>query len=347
VLVRSTHHLSTIDVHTAGSPVRVLVGGLGPVPGASMAEKRRYLRTHRDDLRTMLMYEPRGHAGMSGSIVFESSNPQADIGIVFMEVSGWLPMCGHGTIGTVTALVESGIVPAVEPITEIVLEVPAGLIRASVTVSAGAVTSVTIANVASYLAEADVKLAVPGLGHVVLDVAYGGNFYAIVEAAQLGIELIPAQADRILAAAQAIRGVLDHELDPVHPETPWIHGVSHVLFAGPAHGHPLTARNTVFFGENGIARDPCGTGTSARMAQLYAQGQLGIGETFVHTGLIGTAYEGRVESIGRVGDHAAAMTSVTGRAYVTGTATFMLDPDDPLPAGFGIGYGSEIPGLAQ
>ena len=341
--MRSTAQFTVIDVHTAGSPVRVVTGGLGPVPGRSMVEKRDFLRTHRDDVRTMLMYEPRGHAAMSGSILFEPSDPRADIGIVFMEVSGWLPLCGHGTIGTVTAVIESGIVPMTQPVTEVVLEVPAGLVRARAEVSKGSVTSVTISSVPSYLAVADVVVDVPAWGHLSVDVAYGGNFYAIVNACDLSIELVPSQADRILSAAQGIRAVLDKALDPSYPGKPWIHGVTHVMLVEPVAGDPKTARNTVFFGENGIARDPCGTGTSARMAQLLARGELEVGEAFVHEGLIGTAYQGRVESTVRVGDHAAALTTVQGSAFITGTATFMLDPGDPLPRGFGIGYGSDVP----
>lgn len=340
--MRSVRQFSVIDAHTAGSPVRVVVGGVGPVPGATIAEKRDFLRTHRDDIRTLLMYEPRGHSGMSGSILLDPCDPRADVGVVFIEVTGWLPMCGHGTIGTVTAMIESGIVPMVEPVTEVVLDVPAGLVRARAQVSHGSVTSVTIANVAAYLAARDVEVDVPGWGRVTLDVAYGGNFYPIVNAADLGINLVPTQAERILAATRAVRSALAEVFHPVHPETPWINGIDHVMLAGPVSGEPKSSRNTVLYGENGIARDPCGTGTSARMAQLFARGQLDVGEPFVHEGLIGTAYQGHIESITRVGEHKAVLTFVQGSAYITGTANYLLDPADPLPVGFGIGYGSDL-----
>ncbi len=340
--MKSAKMLSVIDVHTAGSPVRVVIGGVGPVPGTSIAAKRDHLRRHRDDIRTLLMYEPRGHSGMSGSIVLDPCDPRADIGIVFIEVTGWLPMCGHGTIGTVTALIESGILPSTEPVTELVLEVPAGLVRVRAEVSQGAVTSVTIANVASYLAFPDVDVHVPGWGPLTLDVAYGGNFYPIVNAGDLDISLIPAQADRILTATRAIRSALADVVDPIHPESPWIRGIEHVMLVEPVTGEPKTGRNTVLYGENGIARDPCGTGTCARMAQLFARGQLDLGETFVHQGLVGTAYRGQLQSTTRVGDFDAVLPRVAGSAYLTGTATYLLDPADPFPRGFGVGYGADL-----
>lgn len=340
--MKSVKQLSVIDVHTDGSPVRVVIGGVGPVPGATIAQKRDFLRSNRDDLRTLLMYEPRGHAGMSGSIVMDPCDSRADIGIVFIEVSGWLPMCGHGTIGTVTALIESGILASTEPVTNLVVEVPAGLVRVHAEVSQGSVTSVTIANVASYLAFPDVELDVPGWGQLTLDVAYGGNFYPMVDAGDLGITLVPAQVDRILSATRAIRSSLAEVLDPVHPESPWIRGIEHVMLVEPVTGRPKTGRNTVLYGENGIARDPCGTGTCARMAQLFARGQLALGESFIHQGLIGTAYRGRLESTTRVGEFDAVLPTVTGSAYITGTANYLLDPADPFPRGFGVGYGSEL-----
>ncbi len=346
-LVRSSRQFNIIDAHTVGSPVRVVVGGVGPVPGGSIAEKRDWLRENRDDVRTLLMYEPRGHAGMSGSIVLDPCDSRADVGVVFMEVSGWLPMCGHGTIGTVTALVESGSVPMAEPMTEVVLEVPAGLVRAQAEVTQGAVKSVTVENVPSFLEVADFEVQVPRWGRLMLDVAYGGNYYAIVRAADLGIELVPSSAEQILSAARAIRSALEDVLDPVHPETPWVRGISHVMLTEPVSGDTKVARNTVFYGESGIARDPCGTGTSARMAQLFARGELAIGEMFVHEGLIGTTYHGWVNVVARVGDREALRTSIRGSAYVTATTDFLLDPSDPFPRGFGIGYGSDVPILGS
>lgn len=340
--MRSVKQFSVIDAHTAGAPVRVVVGGAGRIPGSSVAEKRDWLRENRDDIRTILMYEPRGHAGMSGSIVVEPCDPSADVGIVFMEVSGWLPMCGHGTIGTITALVEAGMVPVEEPETVLTVEVPAGLIRVRVEVVEGAARSVTIENVASYLAVSDLTVEVPGWGDVTLDIAYGGNFYAIVPAERFGIELVPEQADRVLEVTRAVRDAVCAVADPVHPESPWIHGVSHVMLTEPLREGEARARNTILFGEAGIGRDPCGTGTSARLAQLHARGVIPEGGSFVHEGLLGTEFIGRVISETTVGDRAAIRPTVTGSAYVTGLTTFLVDPGDPLPLGFGVGYGNDV-----
>lgn len=339
--MRSLQRFETVEVHTAGSPVRVVTSGMPTAPGASVAAKREWLVAHADHLRTLLMYEPRGHAGMSGSVIVEPCDPRADVGVVFMEVSGWLPMCGHGTIGTVTALLETGIVPASEPVTEVVLDTPAGLVRVVAQVCDGVVTDVAIENVPSYLHETDVKIEIPGWGHAAVDVAFGGNFYAIVDAASLGISIRPSEAETILTMSRAVKKAITSACNPVHPRTPWIQGVSHVMLTSEPTPDE-EPKNVVFYGEAGIARDPCGTGTSARMAQRVARGDLKVGERFTHQGILGTRYIGHVKRQVDLNGRTGVINEVSGAAHVIGSAQFTLAPDDPFPRGFGIGYGSDI-----
>ncbi len=334
--MRSRLAFTAVDSHTEGMPTRVVTSGVGTLPGATMAERRRYVMEKRDDLRTLLMYEPRGHAAMSGAILQPPTQDDADVGVVFIEVSGCLPMCGHGTIGVATVLVETGMVEVVEPVTTIRLDTPAGLVEARVSVDGGRATAVELRNVPSFLALADAAIELPDAGRVVLDLAWGGNFYAILPGASLGLEVRPAEHDRIITAGLRIMDAVNDQLSFAHPTMPEVAHCGHVIFTAPGHAG-ASARGAVAIHPGWIDRSPCGTGTSARMAALFARGRLGIDEAFVHESLIGSRFEGRLVAEATIGGVAAVVPTVRGRAWVTGLATYLLDPTDPYPAGFLIG----------
>ncbi|WP_205304427.1 proline racemase family protein [Nonomuraea montanisoli] len=314
-------------------PTRVIVGGVGVIPGATMAERRQWFMDNSDDVRTLLMYEPRGHGAMSGAILQPPTRPDADYGVLFIEVSGLLPMCGHGTIGVATVLVETGMVPVVEPVTTIRLDTPAGLVVASVAVEDGAATSVTIENVPSFSYALDREVEVPGFGAVGYDLAFGGNFYAVVELADLGLPFDRSRAGDLLAAGLAVMEAVNEQDRPVHPERADINGCHHVYLKAPGSTAKLS-RHAMAIHPGWFDRSPCGTGTSARMAQLHARGELAIGEDFVNESFIGTRFTGRLLGETTVAGLPAVLPSITGRAWVTGTSQFHLDPTDPFPAGF-------------
>jgi proline racemase len=312
-------------------PTRVITSPV-VLPGLTMADRRRYLMSERDDLRTLLMCEPRGHASMSGVILQPPSRPDADVGVVFIEVSGCLPMCGHGTIGTATVLVETGLVAVKEPLTQIRIETPAGLVSASVQVRDGRAVGVTIRNVASYLHLRDAAVRVAGLGEVRLDVAWGGNFYAIVPAAALGLEVQPEQYARLVEVGLRVMRAVNEQLDFAHPDQPEIDQCRHVVLTAPT--EHAVARAAVAIHPGWIDRSPCGTGTSARMAALATRGELALDTDFVHASLIGSRFTGRLVEQTTVGPYPAYIPTITGRAWITALATYLLDPDDPFPAGF-------------
>ncbi|GII52035.1 proline racemase [Planotetraspora thailandica] len=331
--MRSRRTFHAVDSHTEGMPTRVIVGGVGTIPGATMAERRLWFMDNSDDIRTLLMYEPRGHAAMSGAILQPPTRPDADYGVLFIEVSGLLPMCGHGTIGVATVLVETGMVPVVEPVTTIRLDTPAGLVVASVEVENGAAASVTIQNVPSFSYALDRKVKVAGFGEVGYDMAFGGNFYAVVELAGLGLPFDRSRAGDLLTAGLAIMDAVNEHDRPVHPERDDINGCHHVYLKAPGSTAKLS-RHAMAIHPGWFDRSPCGTGTSARMAQLHARGELAIGEDFVNESFIGTRFTGRLLGETTVGSLPAVLPSITGRAWVTGTSQFHLDPSDPFPAGF-------------
>ena len=331
--MRSVRTITAIDSHTEGMPTRVVTGGVGVVPGATMAERREYFIKHLDDLRLFLMNEPRGHAAMSGAILQPPTRSDADWGVLYIEVSGLLPMCGHGTIGVATVLVESGMVEVTEPVTKVRLDTPAGLVVVDVAVSNGRAEHVTLRNVASYAHALDASVDVPGLGKVTYDLAYGGNFYAILPLEQLGIPFDRAEKDRILKAGLDIMDAINATDRPVHPLDPGISGCKHVQFTAPGLDG-ADSRNAMAIHPGWFDRSPCGTGTSARMAQLHARGELPLDTDFVNESFIGTRFTGRLVEETTVGPHPAVVPTVTGRAWITGTANYLLDPDDPFPTGF-------------
>jgi proline racemase len=327
------HTFFCIDAHTCGNPVRVVAGGAPLLPAVPMAEKRQIFTRDHDWVRRALMFEPRGHDVMSGSILYPSSRDDCDIGVLFIEVSGCLPMCGHGTIGTVTVAIEEGlVVPRQEG--RIAIEAPAGRVAIEYVRNGDHVDEVRLFNVPSYLHARDVAIDVPGLGALVVDVAYGGNFYAIIEPQPNWPGLDGMPADAIQRLSPLVRAAAERALAPVHPEDPRIRGVSHVMWCDKPKSPKADARNAVFYGEKAIDRSPCGTGSSARMAQLVARGRLAIGDRFVHESIIGTMFDCRVEGEATVGVNPGILPSVAGWARITGHNTIFVDDRDPLAHGF-------------
>ncbi|MFJ4845828.1 MULTISPECIES: proline racemase family protein [unclassified Streptomyces] len=331
--MRSSLVLHAVDSHTEGMPTRVVTGGIGTVPGATMNERRLYFRDHLDHIRHLLMDEPRGHAAMSGAVLQPPTRPDADWGVIYIEVSGYLPMCGHGTIGVATVLVETGMVAVTEPVTTIRLDTPAGLVVAEVAVSGGAATAVTLRNVPSFAVALDRKATLADGRTVTYDLAYGGNFYAILPLEAFGLPFDRARKDDILAAGLALMDAIEADDPPVHPEDPTIRGCKHVQLLAPG-SDAVRSRHAMAIHPGWFDRSPCGTGTSARMAQLHARGELPLHEDFVNESFIGTHFTGRLTGTTEVGGHPAVLPSITGRAWITGTAQYLLDPDDPFPAGF-------------
>ncbi|RRN63325.1 4-hydroxyproline epimerase [Caulobacter sp. 602-1] len=331
------HTFFCIDGHTAGNPVRLIVGGAPLLRGASMSERRQDFLERFDWIRTGLMFEPRGHDMMSGGFLYPPTRDDTEAGILFVETSGCLPMCGHGTIGMVTFALENGLITPRVP-GRLKLEVPAGVIDIEYKTAGDKVTAVKIVNVPAYLAVTDIEIDVPGLGPLKLDVAYGGNFYAIVEpqGAYKGLDAFSAQD--ILRYSPIVRELVREKTTPIHPLDPTIRGVSHVLWAdGPstegADGK-ADGRNAVFYGDKAIDRSPCGTGTSARLAHLHAKNRLKVGETFVHESFIRSRFIGKVEAETAIGDQAAIIPSVEGSAISTGFNTIWIDQADQFWRGF-------------
>jgi len=331
-----THTFLCVDAHTCGNPVRVVAGGAPILPAVDMAEKRQIFLAEHDWVRRALMFEPRGHDVMSGSILYPPSRADCDLGVLFIEVSGCLPMCGHGTIGTVTVALEEGFVtPKVEG--RLALEVPAGRVEVTYERNGRFIDSVRLYNIPSYLHAAEVNVTAPGLGELVVDVSYGGNFYAIVEPQKNWAGLDAMSADDILKWSPIVRAAAQEAVAPVHPEDDRIAGVSHVMWADKPKHREAHARNAVFYGAKGIDRSPCGTGSSSRMAQRVAKGLLKIGDDFVHESIIGTLFHCRVEGEARVADRPAIRPSVGGWARIIGHNTIFVDPRDPLALGFQLG----------
>jgi proline racemase len=331
--MRSKLVLHAVDSHTEGMPTRVVTGGIGTIPGDTMNDRRLWFREHRDDVRHFLMNEPRGHPAMSGAILQPPTRPDCDYGVVYIEVSGYLPMCGHGTIGVATVLVETGMVPVVEPVTTIRLDTPAGLVVAEVAVQDGVAKAVTIRNVPSFAVELDRKATLADGRTVTYDLAFGGNFYAILPLDEFGLPFERERKDDILAAGLALMDAINAGSPPVHPENPTINGVHHVYLAAPG-SNATRSRHAMAIHPGWFDRSPCGTGTSARMAQLHARGELPLHQDFLNESFIGTSFTGRLVESTEVAGRPAVVPTITGRAWITGTAQYLLDPDDPFPAGF-------------
>jgi 4-hydroxyproline epimerase len=322
-----------VDGHTCGNPVRLVAGGGPLLAGTTMSEKRQDFLARYDWIRQALMFEPRGHAMMSGSILYPPLRPDCDIAILFIETSGCLPMCGHGTIGTVTMGVEHGLIRPKDD-TTLMLDTPAGPVRAEIERNGRYVESVRLFNVPSYLHAAGVTVDCPGLGEITVDIAYGGNYYAIVEPQANFRDMADFSAGDLIRLSPVLRRTLNAAITVVHPDDPTIRGISHILWTGKPRDPKAHARNAVFYGEAGIDRSPCGTGTSARMAQLAAKGRLKPGDSFVHESIIGSLFNGRVEAATTVGNQPAISPSIAGWARMTGLNTIFVDDRDPYAHGF-------------
>ncbi|MBL8552541.1 MAG: 4-hydroxyproline epimerase [Hyphomonadaceae bacterium] len=322
-----------IDGHTAGNPVRLVVGGAPVLSGATMAERRQDFIARYDWVRTGLMFEPRGHDMMSGGFLYPPTSPDADIGILFIETSGCLPMCGHGSIGMITFGLENGLIRPKAP-GKAIIDVPAGRIEADCVEEGGRVRSVRLRNVASYVAAEGVRIDVPDFGPLSIDIAYGGNFYAIIEPQGAYRSLDEMGAARIVTLSPIIRRLVREAIEPVHPLDPTIRGVSHVLWADKPKSNDADGRNAVFYGERAIDRSPCGTGTSARLAHLAHKGRLKVGDRFVHESYICSRFIGRVEAATKVGDYPAVIPSIEGSAIATGFNTIWIDDEDAFAKGF-------------
>lgn len=322
-----------VDAHTCGNPVRLVAGGGPLLIGANMSEKRQHFLKTFDWIRTGLMFEPRGHDMMSGSILYPPHDPENDVAVLFIETSGCLPMCGHGTIGTITIAIEQGLIsPKVPGIVR--MEAPAGLVLISYERKGNKVTSVKLRNVPSYLAARDLTVVCPDLGVITFDVAYGGNFYAIIDPQPNFKGLENYTAAQLISWSQVIRKRINEQYIFIHPQDATINGCSHLLWAGATLDPLSTARNAVFYGEKAIDRSPCGTGTSARMAQWHAKGKLQVGQPFIHESIIGSKFTGRVEEVVKLNGFDAIIPSVEGWAKVYGYNNIMIDDDDPYAEGF-------------
>ncbi|HDM09977.1 MAG: proline racemase family protein [Deltaproteobacteria bacterium] len=329
--------ITAIDVHAEGNPERVVTGGIPFIPGKTMLEKSKYVRDNLDHLRTLLVHEPRGHNNMYAALLTPPSDQRAHFGVIFMEPSGYATMCGHGTIAVSTVLVETGIIQPSEPETEILLDTPAGLVTASVQIANGKAISVTIENVPSFLYQEDVTIHVEGIGDISVDIAYGGNFYAILDADRLGLAIRQDQASRVIEVGQRIWRAVNEQIKVHHPEQQEIDCVNYVEFSTSSTNPKAHMKNAVVVPPAGMDRSPCGTGTSAKMATLYAKGQLALGEEFVHESIIGSLFCGRLLSETRVGGFQAVVPSIRGSAYITAFHRFVVDPEDPFQRGFCLG----------
>ncbi|RUU32120.1 4-hydroxyproline epimerase [Mesorhizobium sp. M6A.T.Ce.TU.016.01.1.1] len=327
------HSFFCIDGHTCGNPVRLVAGGGPLLQGATMMERRAHFLAEYDWIRTGLMFEPRGHDVMSGSILYPPTRPDCDIAILFIETSGCLPMCGHGTIGTVTMAIEHGLIKPKTP-GLLRLDTPAGLVAAEYKQVGEYVEEVRITNVPSFLYAEGLTVECPQLGEISVDVAYGGNFYAIVEPQENYRDMADHSAGDLIAWSPVVRQRLNEKYSFVHPENPGIDRLSHMLWTGAPTDSQADARNAVFYGDKAIDRSPCGTGTSARMAQLHAKGKLRAGDDFVHESIIGSLFKGRVEKEVTVAGKPAIIPSIGGWARMTGLNTIFIDDRDPFAHGF-------------
>jgi proline racemase len=326
---------AAVDSHTEGMPTRVITGGIGPIPGATMLERKLHFERHMDDLRLLLMREPRGHGAMSGAILQPPLRPDADWGVVFIEVSGCLPMCGHGTIGVATVLVETGMVEVAAPETVVRLDTPAGLVEARVVVEGDRARSVSLRNVPSFLLGRDREVRVNGRT-LTYDMAFGGNFYAILPAQSAGVAVDPARGGDLIERGLELMAAIEQTERPVHPADDRIAGCRHVIFTEPGEDGPRSQRSATSIHPGWLDRSPCGTGTSAKLAALHARGDLGVGEEFVNRSVIGTCFGARIVEETEVGGLPAVVPEITGRAWITGMGQYVLDPEDPFPAGFSL-----------
>ena len=327
---------SVIDSHTAGEPARIIIKGLPDIPGKTMAQKKQYLQDNLDNLRTSLMHEPRGHSEMFGAYLLPTTLPEAQLGVVFIDGGGYLNMCGHNTIAAVAVAFEVGMIEDKGGDTqEVVLETPAGLVTATAYFDEDReVHEASFANVESFLYKKDVKLDVDGVGEITFDIAFGGSFFAIINAKEIGLAIIPDNASKLMALGMKIRRTVNDQVKIAHPTLKHITSVDLVEFYDQATHPDANYKNVVIFGEGQVDRSPCGTGTSAKMATLHARGQLSAGEPFVYESILGTLFKGVIIKETEIAGIKAVIPQITGSAYITGYNNIIIDPKDPLQDGF-------------
>lgn len=324
---------TTIDTHTGGNPTRTVISGLPKLKGETMSEKMLYMEENFDHYRKFLMNEPRGHGVMSGALIVDACHPEADVGVIYIETGGYLPMCGHDTIGCCTALIEAGLVDVIEPKTTLKLDTPAGLIHVDIKVENGKAKEVTFANAPSFLLKT-VQVEMPELGVFNCDIAYGGNFYGIISAEDVNLNLVPRHSTEIINLGIEIRNKINREHEIIHPEYPFINGLTHIEFyTAPTH-ETADAKNTVVVPPGGIDRSPCGTGTSAKLATMFTKDEIGIDEPFVYESIVGSLFTGRVLSAGNIGNLVSIIPEVSGSAFIMGMHKFFYNERDPLKEGF-------------
>lgn len=324
----------TVETHTLGQPTRNVVSGFGHIPGATMQEKFEYMREKQDWFRKVLMFEPRGSEIMSGTLITEPCTPGTDVGILYFESSCWLPMCGHDTMGVTVALIESGLVEVTEPITVIKLDTPAGVVTVEAKVKDGVVEEVSFINAPAMVLNRSVEVDTVQFGKLTLDISWGGNVYAILPAEKVGLDITPANCGEFISIARSLADHINKQVTVSHPELPFVDRVTHVEFSGPPKSEEADIQNVVVALPKVIDRSPCGTGTSAKAALLYAEGKLKVGESFIHESVIGSKFKCQIVEETEVGGIKAVIPKITGNACVTGFATWVLDPKDPFPEGF-------------
>ena len=321
--------ITTVDYHTAGEPFRIVTGGVDPIPGSTVLEKRRWAQEHLDDVRAFLVNEPRGHADMYGCFVTEPTDPESDLGVLFFHNAGFSTACGHGTIALATYALDAGLLPAAEPETELVVDVPSGSLPVVASVADGRVSTVRFRNVPSFV-QAEALRVPTSRGELTVDVAFGGAFYASVAVEQAGLGVRPADLPALVELGREVKRQVESAGDVVHPDEPELRDVYGVIFFQDEGRDPLVQRNVTVFADGEVDRSPCGSGTSARLALLHARGELGLDEPLLHRGIVGTEFVGRVVAEAPAG----VITEVAGSAYRTGEHRFVLDADDPLRTGF-------------
>ncbi len=356
--MRLTNMITAVDLHACGESGRVIVGGVRDVPGKTMFEKMKHLERHQDGLRKRMLREPRGFPAVCCNLILPPTRPEADAGFVIMEQVEYPPMSGSNIICVTTVLLETGMLPMREPVTEVVLEAPAGPVRVRADCADGKVTRVTFENVPAFAVHLDAQIEVPTLGTVTVDVAYGGMFYVIADAEPLGLHLTPDEGRDIVRLGEMVKAAAREQLPAVHPDNPGIAGVTIAELSGPP-AHPSAhARNAVVVSTGTLDwerpeswtgvldRSPCGTGTCAKMAALYAKGKLPLHQDFNHEGILGTTFTGRLIGETRVGQYPAVIPTLSGRAWITGFAQYVVDPEDPFPDGFTVAdiWGSGVAG---
>ncbi len=347
--MRLSNMISAVDLHACGEPGRVIVGGVRDVPGRTMFEKMKHLERHHDDLRKRMLREPRGFPAANCNLILPPTRPEADAGFVIMEQVEYPAMSGTNTICVATALLETGMVPMREPVTELVLEAPAGLVGVRAECANGKVTQVTFRNVPAFAVHLDRTIEVPHLGRVTVDVAWGGMFYVIADAEPFGLRLTPDEGRDIVRIGEMIKAATQEQLPVVHPENPEIAGVTIAQLSGPPRAEGAHRRNAVIVSTGkldwtrqatwtgAIDRSPCGTGTCAKMAALHAKGRLALNQPFNHEGILGTLFTGCLVEETTVGPYSAVVPTISGRAWITGFAQYVVDAEDPFPEGFTVG----------